>query len=136
MAYEQVSLFGLILVEKRAVQYGAQEPALAHEVFLREALARGEIDAKADFVRANARVLAEAQELEAKQRRAGLVKDEAALVAWFAGKMPADISTLRRWTAGTDAPRRKNRPRCVGRWPMCSAVRLASRRRTIRRGSI
>ncbi|WP_313917884.1 ATP-dependent RNA helicase HrpA, partial [Tahibacter sp.] len=93
MAYEQVSLFGLILVEKRAVQYGAQEPALAHEVFLREALARGEIDAKADFVRANARVLAEAQELEAKQRRAGLVRDEAALVAWFAGKLPADIST-------------------------------------------
>jgi len=93
MAYEQVSLFGLILVEKRAVQYGVQEPALAHEVFLREALARGEIDAKADFVRANARVLAEAQELEAKQRRAGLVRDEAALVAWLTSKLPADIST-------------------------------------------
>ena len=93
MAYEQVSLFGLILVEKRQVQYGTQEPALAHEVFLREALARGEIDAKADFVRANARVLAEAQELEAKQRRAGLVKDEAGLVAWFAGKLPPEISS-------------------------------------------
>ncbi|HSX61374.1 MAG TPA: ATP-dependent RNA helicase HrpA [Tahibacter sp.] len=93
LAYEQVSLFGLVLVEKRVVQYGTQEPDLAHAVFLREALARGEIDAKADFVRANARVLAEAQELEAKQRRAGLVKDETALVAWFAGKLPGDIST-------------------------------------------
>ncbi|MDC8015657.1 ATP-dependent RNA helicase HrpA [Tahibacter soli] len=93
LAYEQVSLFGLILVEKRAVQFGEQNPALAHEVFVREALARGDIDAKADFVRANARVLAEAHELEAKQRRAGLVKDDVALAAWYAGKLPADIST-------------------------------------------
>lgn len=93
LAYEQVSLFGLILVEKRAVQFGEQNPELAHEVFVREALARGDIDAKADFVRANARVLAEAHELEAKQRRAGLVKDDVALAAWYAGKLPADIST-------------------------------------------
>lgn len=93
LAYEQVSLFGLVLVEKRVVQYGTQEPELAHAVFLREALARGEIDAKSDFVRANARVLAEAHELEAKQRRAGLVKDETALVAWFADKLPGDITT-------------------------------------------
>ena len=93
LAYEQVSLFGLILAEKRVVQFGAQNPELAHEVFVREALARGEIDAKADFVRANARVLAEAHELEAKQRRSGLVKDETALAAWFAGKVPADVHT-------------------------------------------
>jgi len=120
LAYEQVSLFGLILVEKRVVQYGAQEPALAHEVFLREALARGEIDARSDFVRANARVLAEAQELEAKQRRAGLVKDESALVAWFAGKLPGDISTA----AALDAWYRRAAPaeQAALRWSLADVL--------------
>ncbi|HEY0178585.1 MAG TPA: ATP-dependent RNA helicase HrpA, partial [Dokdonella sp.] len=93
VAFEQVTLFGLTLVEKRAVTFGAQDPALAHAVFVREALARGEIDARADFVRANARVLAEAREIEAKRRRTGLLRDESELAAFFAGKLPADVHT-------------------------------------------
>ena len=44
-------------------------------------------------MRANARVLGEAHELEAKRRRAGLVCDEDALAAFFAGKIPDDIHT-------------------------------------------
>ena len=94
LAFEQVTLFGLTLVEKRAVTFGRQDPALAHGVFVREALARGEIDARADFVRANARVLAQAREIEAKRRRAGLVRSEDELAAFFAGKLPADIHTV------------------------------------------
>ena len=44
VAYEQVSLFGLVLVEKRPVTFQQQDPALAHAIFLREALVRGDID--------------------------------------------------------------------------------------------
>jgi ATP-dependent helicase HrpA len=106
IAFEQVTLFGLTLVEKRAVQFGKQDPALAHEVFLREALARGEIDARADFIAANARVLAQAHELEAKRRRAGLVRGEDELAAFFAGKLPADVHTA----AALDAFYRKAPP--------------------------
>jgi len=93
VAFEQVTLFGLTLVEKRAVQFGAQDPALAHAVFVGEALARGEIDARADFVRANLRVLAQAREIEAKRRRSGLLRSDEELAAFFAGKLPADIHT-------------------------------------------
>ncbi len=39
VAYEQVSLFGLILVERRPVTFQPQDPPLAHAIFLREALA-------------------------------------------------------------------------------------------------
>gem|GEM_PF-608301 len=106
VAFEQVTLFGLTLVEKRAVQFGPQDPAQAHGVFLREALARGEVDARADFVRANARVLAQAHELEAKRRRSGLVRSEDELAAFFAGKMPDDIHTA----AALDAWYRKATP--------------------------
>jgi ATP-dependent helicase HrpA len=94
VAFEQVTLLGLTLVEKRAVTFGKQDPQQAHDVFVREALARGEIDARADFVRANARVLAEAHELEAKRRRTGLVRGEDELATFFAGKIPGDIHTV------------------------------------------
>ena len=93
LAFEQVSLFGLVLVEKRSVQFGVQDPALAHAVFVREALVRGEIDGRADCARANARVLGEAHEIEAKRRRSGLVKSEDELMEFFTGKLPADIHT-------------------------------------------
>jgi ATP-dependent helicase HrpA len=93
VAFEQVTLYGLTLVEKRAVQFGAQDPQRAHEIFVREALARCDLDARADFVRANARVLAEAGEIEAKRRRSGLLRSEDELASFFAGKLPVDIHT-------------------------------------------
>ncbi|SRR5579884_2824900 len=93
LAFEQVTLYGLVLIERRAVPFDHQDPALAHRVFVREALVRGDIDCRADCVRANARVLAQAHELEAKRRRTGLVKSEDELAAFFAGKLPEAIST-------------------------------------------
>ncbi len=106
VAQEQVSLFGLMLAEQRTVLYGRQAPQEAHAIFLREALARGEINARADFVRANARVLAQARETEAKRRRIGLVRDDEALAAFFVGKLPADICT----SAALDAWYRRAAP--------------------------
>ena len=35
LAFEQVTLFGLTLVEKRVVQFGKQDAATAHTVFVR-----------------------------------------------------------------------------------------------------
>src|SRR5690348_13306990 len=67
IAHEQVTLFGLTLVERRTVTFAKQDPGLAHTIFLREALAECELDARADFVRANARVLREAQEIESQK---------------------------------------------------------------------
>ncbi|HEX5960620.1 MAG TPA: ATP-dependent RNA helicase HrpA [Rhodanobacteraceae bacterium] len=119
-AYEQVSLHGLVLVERRGVMFAKQDPALAHAIFLREALACCEIDCRADFVAANARVLDEARELEAQQRREGLLKSDEDLAAFFAGKLPADISTR----AGLDAwYRRASAPeRAALRWSLSDVL--------------
>ncbi|HET7162415.1 MAG TPA: ATP-dependent RNA helicase HrpA [Rhodanobacteraceae bacterium] len=92
-AFEQVSLYGLILVERRAVTFAKQDPEVAHAIFLREALARCDINCRADFVRANARVLDEAWEIEAQQRREGLLKSGEDLAGFFAGKLPQEISS-------------------------------------------
>ncbi|MEO7916493.1 MAG: DUF3418 domain-containing protein, partial [Dokdonella sp.] len=93
MAFEQVNLFGLILVEKRQVQFVRQDAALAHEIFIREALTRCDLETRVDFVRVNARVLEQARELEAKQRRSGMLRSESELEAFFAGKLPPEVST-------------------------------------------
>jgi len=106
VAYEQVSLFGLTLVERRPGTFQKQDPVLAHEIFLREALTRGDIDARADFVRANQRVLEDARGIEAKQRREGLLRSEDELVGFFEGKLPEDISDSR----ALDAWYRRARP--------------------------
>jgi ATP-dependent helicase HrpA len=95
VAYEQVSLFGLVLVERRPVTFQQQDPALAHDIFLREALARCDIDTRADFVRANQRVLEDAQGIEARQRREGLIRHEDDLVDFFRGKLPQEIASSR-----------------------------------------
>ncbi|MGH8184096.1 MAG: ATP-dependent RNA helicase HrpA, partial [Rhodanobacteraceae bacterium] len=108
-AYEQVSLHGLILVERRTVTFAKQDAPLAHAIFVREALARCEIDGRADFVRANAKVLDEARELEAQRRREGLVKSDEDLAAFFAGKLPQEISSSRAldaWYRHASAPER------------------------------
>jgi ATP-dependent helicase HrpA len=108
-AFEQVSLYGLVLAERRTVTFAKQDPALAHDIFLREALARCEIDCRADFVRANAKVLDDARELEAQQRREGLLKSDEDLAAFFAGKLPQDICSSRAldaWYRRAAAPER------------------------------
>src|SRR5699024_11786451 len=66
VAFEQVTLFGMVLVERRKVTFRKQDTVRAHRIFLREGLARGELDARADFVKANRKVLAEAEDIEAR----------------------------------------------------------------------
>ncbi len=67
---------------------------------------RCDIDARADFVRANQRVLEDARGIEAKQRREGLMRHEDELVGFFEGKLPQDIADSR----ALDAWYRKARP--------------------------
>ncbi len=95
VAFEQVTLFGMVLVERRTVTFRKQDPARAHQIFLREGLARGELDARADFVKANRKTLAEAEDIEARQRRQGLIRPDDELAQFFAGKLPTGISDVR-----------------------------------------
>ena len=93
-AFEQVSLFGLTLVERRIVSFARQDPQLAHAIFLCEALAQCELDARADFVRANAGVLRQAREIESQQRRLDLLKSDEERAAFFTGKLPPDLASV------------------------------------------
>src|SRR5690606_20864346 len=69
VAYEQVTLYGLIVVGKRPVHYGPIDPPAARELFIREGLVRGEINSRAKCLSENRDLLELFDELEAKARR-------------------------------------------------------------------
>src|SRR5690606_30472120 len=104
----------------RMVQFGRQDAEEAHAIFLREALATGEIDARADFIRANQRILDQAEEIEAKQRRSGLIRATQDLADFFAGKLPGDIHTA----AALDAWYRRASPeqQAALRWSLADVL--------------
>jgi ATP-dependent helicase HrpA len=110
LGYEQVSLFGLVLVARRRVAYAGQDAAEARRVFVREALLSGDIDCRARFVRRNHALLEQARAEEAKRRRHGLVKDADALAGWLEQRLPADLATaagLDAWYRSLDEERRR-----------------------------
>ncbi|HET8818853.1 MAG TPA: DUF3418 domain-containing protein, partial [Xanthomonadaceae bacterium] len=88
---EQVSLFGLVLAPKRPVHYGALYPDEARAIFARDALVTGEINTRSAFLARNLAVLADAQQEEARQRRAGLVVDEDWQAQWYLDRLPAHV---------------------------------------------
>lgn len=95
MGYEQLSLHGLVLVEKRRVHYGPHDPAGAREVFIRHALVRGEISFSAGFLKENAALVRELAEHEHKRRRRDVLATEDALEAFFDERIPDNIFTTR-----------------------------------------
>ncbi len=88
---EQIGLFGLILVPKKPVHYGALFPEEARHIFVRDALAAGEINTRAAFLSRNLATLEKAKQEEAKLRRAGLVVDEDWQAQWYLDRLPPHI---------------------------------------------
>lgn len=90
-AWERVSLYGLTVVPKRRVHYGPINPQEAREIFIREALANGELNTNAGFFRANEQLIAEIEELEHKARRQDVLVDEHQLFQFYDQRVPADV---------------------------------------------
>ncbi|ATR82277.1 ATP-dependent RNA helicase HrpA [Pseudomonas defluvii] len=91
VAYEQITLYGLIIVGRRPVHFGPIDPLMSRELFIREALVGGEIQSRAKCLTANTRLLEQLDELEAKARRRDILADEETLYAFYEARLPAEI---------------------------------------------
>jgi ATP-dependent helicase HrpA len=95
MARERVMLYGVPLVADRLVSYGRIDPELARELFIRHALVQGEWQAAEDgrhrFLVENQRLLEEAEELEHRSRRRGIVVDEHTLFDFYDARVGAEV---------------------------------------------
>ena len=94
MAYERVTLYGVPLVADRLVSYGKVDAALSRELFIRHALVYGEWHTRHRFYEKNLRLLEEAEELEHRARRRGIVVDEHTLFDFYDARVgPEDLAT-------------------------------------------
>ncbi|MGA0265747.1 MAG: ATP-dependent RNA helicase HrpA [Lysobacterales bacterium] len=105
MAYEQVSLFGLILVEKRRVRYGPVDPAEARRIFIRDAVVTGDVEQTFEFLSANSALKRQLEAEEHKKRARDVLVDDSALFGFFNQRLPSQVCSVRsleRWLAGAD----------------------------------
>lgn len=101
MAYEKVTLYGLVLVEKQRVNFSRIDPVVAREVFIRAALVEGRyVDARANrggpkkmpaFFAHNQALLQALDELEAKSRRRDILADEQVLYEFYDERLPTEV---------------------------------------------
>ena len=90
-AYERVTLYGLIIVPKRVINYGPIDPQLSRELFIRHALVEGDYRSGAPFFQHNRQLLEEVEQLEAKSRRRDIMVDEQVLFEFYDARIPEGI---------------------------------------------
>jgi len=105
IALERGTLYGLPIYSGRRVPYGPVDPQAAHQIFLREALVRGELETRAPFLAHNRRLAAEIERLEHKSRRPDILVDEELIHAFYAVRVPAHIysaAAFEQWRVGAE----------------------------------
>ena len=98
VAWERVTLHGLMLHAKRRVHYGPSDPKLAREILIREALVEGQVGEdwarKWRFFQHNAKLMKEIQALEHKSRRPDVLVDDELIHAFYDARIPEGVITL------------------------------------------
>ncbi len=107
VATERATLFGLPVVAGRKVAYGAIDPELSRELFIRCALVEGDWTTRHAFVADNARVLEELEELEHRARRRDILAGDEAIFAFYDARIPADVVSVAHFDRWWKAARRR-----------------------------
>ena len=90
-AFERVTLYGLTLIPRRRVNYGAVNPVEARELFIRGALVAGEYETRAPFFAHNRGLVREIEALEHKARRRDVLASDEAIFAFYDARVAAGI---------------------------------------------
>ena len=99
MAYETGQPVGVPIVARRRVGYGKINPAEAREIFIRSALVEGQWRTRHHFFAANQALRAEVEALEERTRRRDLLVDDETVLAFYAARVPADITSAAHFDA-------------------------------------
>lgn len=96
VAFEQVTLFGLTIVQGRSVSYGRINPVEASKIFIRNALVAGEVQRPLLFLVHNQALIAKIAGIEDKIRRRDLLIGYEEISLFYEKRLPGifDIRTL------------------------------------------
>lgn len=105
---EQVSLFGLIILDGRPVPYGRIDSRHASDIFIRKALVEGDMRQPLAFMARNQQMIDELRSLEDKVRRRDVMVSDEDLFLFYRDRLPFnvfDIRSLEQWleTRGHEA---------------------------------
>ncbi|MCG8532215.1 MAG: DUF3418 domain-containing protein, partial [Desulfovibrionales bacterium] len=104
MAKEQVSLFGLIIVNDRKVAYGKINPEESGEIFIRKALVEGEVTRPLPSMEKNRALMDQVEDLEHKTRKRDIMASEEDIFLFYQSRLPHpffDIRTFNRFVRET-----------------------------------
>ncbi|WP_286257907.1 ATP-dependent RNA helicase HrpA [Pseudoalteromonas apostichopi] len=92
IAFEQQTLYGLLIVNKRRCVYSNIDPKVSRELFIRTALVEQELGQNEGFLQYNQELIEDIQVLENKSRRRDILVDEQTLFEFYDKKIPQDIN--------------------------------------------
>jgi ATP-dependent helicase HrpA len=98
VALEQVTLFGLTIVNGRKVSFSRIDPDEAAKIFIRSALVDGEVKRPLPFLAHNQELIKKITEMEEKIRRRDLLASEEEMAAFYEKRLPGicDMRTVQR----------------------------------------
>lgn len=100
MAWERVTLFGLTVVPRRRVRYGAIDPIVARELLIRDGLVEGRCHIRAGFLGRNRRLVQDLEQMATRSRRSDLYVGLQEQYDFYDQRIPAgvsDVASLERW---------------------------------------
>jgi len=91
---EQVSLFGLIIVDGRPVPYGPIDSQRASDIFIRKALVEEDMRRPLPFMAHNRRIIDELRSVEDKVRRRDVMVGDEELFQFYRDRLPSHIFSI------------------------------------------
>jgi ATP-dependent helicase HrpA len=91
IAYEKLTLFGLVIVNERKVNYARIDPVQSRKIFINSALLEGEIRGNYPFLKSNLDLLETMQGLEERFRSRDLVVDDFLLEDYYEQRLGAGV---------------------------------------------
>ncbi len=94
VAYEQVFLFGLKIIERRPVSYGKINPPEASEIFIRNALLKPDLGIPLSFLKENQKRIDEIRDMENRLRRRDLLVNDEEIYRFYQSKLGSRVYNI------------------------------------------
>jgi ATP-dependent helicase HrpA len=90
-AFDKVSLFGIVIVPTRRINYGTIDSKTSRDIFIQSALVEGDLDTSLAFFVHNQSVLNEAVKMQDKVRQPDMIKPESARYQFYQERIPDEV---------------------------------------------
>ncbi len=91
VAFENVTLFGLLIEARRKVNFGPHKPEEAREIFIQEGLVETELGGGFPFLDHNRNMIDHFRELEDRLRQRDVMVDDWTLYRFYDERLPKDV---------------------------------------------